>query len=177
MDHQPPQPADGRRYFAEAVMQFVRITTLTFALVVAGCSAESSRQSATTTPSVIQSSELATAETPVVERPKYIAAIFITAATKGEGGMKCSAGMGSKGEFRCGPDISLTDLSWEFTEHRDESDFYKFNWTLTSNGEAKNSKGLSIGFDGVSETTVIDEEHYIVIRRGPLHPNTAAEAK
>lgn len=158
-------------------MQFGRITTLTFALAVAGCSAESSRQPATATPSVMQSSELTTTETPVVEKPKYIAAIFITAATKGEGGMKCSSDLGSKGEFRCGPDISLTELSWEFTEHRDGADFYRFNWTLTSNGEAKNSMGLSVGFDGVSETTVIDEEHYIVIRKGPRHPKAAAEAK
>ena len=156
-------------------MQYAQIITVVCAVVVAGCSAETSRPPAT--PSVVKSSESTTSETRVVAKPKYVAAIFITAAKKGEDGMKCSGDLGPTGRFGCGPEISLTELSWEFTEHRDKSDYYEFDWTLTSNGEPTNSNSLTVGFDGVSETTVIDEEHYIVIRKGPLHPKTGAEAK
>lgn len=77
--------------------------------------------------------------------------------------------MGAKGKSKCGPKLSLTELSWEFTEHRDGSDYYKFDWNLTSDGKPKNSKGLTVGFDGDTEATVIDAEHYIVIRKGPLN--------
>ena len=69
--------------------------------------------------------------------------------------------MAANGKSKCGPATSLTKLSWEFTEHRDGAD---------SNGEPKNSKGLTVGFDGDTEITVIDAEHYILIRKGPLNP-------
>ncbi len=77
--------------------------------------------------------------------------------------------MGSKGKLKCGPASSLTELSYEFIEHRDGADYYKFQWKLTSNGELKNSKALTVGFDGDSEITVVDAEHYIFIRKGPLN--------
>ena len=94
--------------------------------------------------------------------------VVINAAKKGVNGPSCQGDMGRTGKFKCGPESSLTELSWEFTEHREGSDYYKFNWMLTANGETTNTRGLTVGFDGNSETTVIDAEHHIVIRQGPL---------
>jgi hypothetical protein len=104
----------------------------------------------------------------VASSPKHKKVLVVIAAKKGDKGASCSAGMGTKGKLTCGPASSLTELSYEFTEHRDGADYYKFQWNLTSNGEPKNNKALTVGFDGNTEITVIDAEHYIFIRKKPL---------
>jgi len=109
---------------------------------------------------------------PVPSKPKYDAVIVINAAKKGVNGPSCSSDMGPTGKSVCGPTSLLTELSWEFTEHREGADHYRFIWALSVNGTVANTKGLTVGFDGATEATVIDAEHHIVIRRGPLNPDS-----
>jgi hypothetical protein len=107
----------------------------------------------------------------VTFEPKYKAVVIVNAAKKGENGPSCRGDMGRTGKSSCGPKSSRTKLSWEFTEHRDGSDYYEFYWQLTVNGLRTNAKVLTVGFDGKAETTVIDAEHHIVIRKGPFTAN------
>jgi len=164
-------------------MHYSQIVVLVSALIASGCSSETPNSPATPTPSNTQSTDASDADSArgtkpadVASSPKYEAVIVINAAKKGEDGPSCTSDMTAKGKSKCGPDSSLTELSWEFTEHRDGVDYYKFNWNLTRDGETKNGKDLTVGFDGNTETTVIDAEHYIIIRKGPLSSNSE-EAK
>ena len=150
-------------------MRYSQIVVLIFTLVVVGCSSETTSSPAIPAPSKHPSVDVpdvasagGTETGSVASLPKYEAVIVTNAAKKEEDGASCASDMAAEGKSKCGPDSSLTKLSWEFTEHRDGSDYYKFNWNLTSNGQPKNSKGLTVGFDGDTETTVIDAEHYIV---------------
>lgn len=160
-------------------MQYTQIVVLVLAMVAAGCSSEPS-----SSPANPETSNTASTESPdvnsagdaestsVESSPEFEAVLVINAAKKGDDGPICTSDMAAQGKSECGPASSLTKLSWEFTEHRDGADYYKFNWNLTSDGEPKNSKGLTVGFDGETEVTVIDAEHYIVIRKGPLGSET-----
>jgi hypothetical protein len=159
-------------------MTHAQVIVLATIVSMAGCASEKPDPLATTPRQSEQGDEDVPAQaTSNPANPKYSAAVEINAAKKNKPGMKCGGDMGATGWFGCGPEESLTDLSWEFVEHRDGQDFYRFNWTHTSNGSPTNSIVRTLGFDGVSETTVIDAEHYIVIRKGPLNPKRAAEAK
>ncbi|MCB1100237.1 MAG: hypothetical protein KDN22_32025 [Verrucomicrobiae bacterium] len=145
------------------------------ALFFVGCSSENPDSSAVQGPPITEGSaaypdiSVGGAESAAVpSTPMHEAVIVVNAVKKGANGPSCSSDMAAKGNSKCGIASSLTEISWEFTEHRDGADFYKFNWNVTSNGEPRNSKGLTVRFDGDTETTVIDEEHYIFIRKGPL---------
>jgi hypothetical protein len=149
---------------------------LGWALFSAGCSSENPSSSAVQGRPITDrygastvTSVGGTESAAVASSPKHKAVILINAAKKGDDGPWCESDMPAKGQSKCGPASSLTELFWEFTEHRDGADYYEFNWNLTSNGEPKNGKGLTVGFDGDTEITVIDAEHYIVIRKGPIH--------
>lgn len=157
-------------------MKRAHIIALVGLLVSAGCSADSASPTATANPSTTPSSESTAAEPPLVTKPEYTAAIFVHGAKAGDGGMVCSTDLGPTGEIKCGPEKSLTELSWKFVEHRNGSDYYQFSWTLFHNGSPTKTEGPLIAFDGASETTVIDDEHYIVIRKGSLRSQTAKEA-
>jgi hypothetical protein len=168
---------DFRRYLAKADMRSTLTLLLGSALFVAGCSSENPSSSAVQGPSNTEGSGASTVNSvggtesaAVASSPKHEAVIVVNAAKKGDSGPSCSSDMAAKGKSKCGPASSLTELSWEFTEHRDGADYYKFNWNLTSDGEPKNSQGLTVGFNGDTEITVIDAEHYILIRKGPLNP-------
>ncbi len=157
-------------------MRYTPTLVLGSALFVAGCSPENPNSPATQGPPSAEGSGAPTVTSvggsesaAVASSPKHKAVIVVSAAKKGDHGPSCSSDMAAKGKSKCGPASSLTELSWEFTDHRDEVDYYKLNWNLTSNGEPKNSKGLTVGFGGDTEITVIDAEHYILIRKGPLN--------
>ena len=163
-----PTPIDQSR----SLESHMRYLTLLLLLAIAiGCSnptrdlTRTSDDASRSTVTSVRSTESAT----VPSSPKYKKILVVIAAKKGDKGASCSADMGAKGKLTCGPASSLTELSYEFTEHRDGADYYKFQWKLTSNGELKNSKALTVGFDGDSEITVVDAEHYIFIRKGPLN--------
>jgi hypothetical protein len=141
-------------------VQATHIIALASLLLTVGCS---------TYPSKIPGSAT------IAAKPSYIATIHITAAKKGERGMQCESDMGPAGESKCGPDESLSAISWKFLEHRNGTDFYRFDWTLAKNDQPVNTKSLSVGFDGENDSKVIDAEHYIVIRKGPLAANDVAE--
>lgn len=158
-------------------MRYTLTLVLSSALFIAGCSSENTSSPTTQTSPNGEGSGASTATSAVnsqsaaaASSPKHEAVIVVNAARKGKDGPTCSSDMVAKGNSKCGPASSLTELSWEFTEHRDGADYYKFKWDLTSNGQPKNSTGLTVGFDGDTEITVIDAEHYILIRRGPLNP-------
>lgn len=140
-------------------MPYFRVAALiSLAFLLTGCPSSS-----TTTPPVT-TSPAATSE------PKYEAVVAISTNPKGKGIVNCESDMAAVGEASCGLESSLAELSWQFTEHRDGSDYYKVSYTLTSRGDRKVNKAITIGFDGNRETTVIDAEQYIVIRKGPLNP-------
>lgn len=177
MENQLPRLVYRNRYLAKADMRLTLTLILGSALLLAGCSSENPSSSAAQGPPNTEGSGAATAPSvggaesaAVASSPRHEAVIVVNAAKKGDSGPSCSSDMAANGKSKCGPATSLTKLSWEFTEHRDGADYYKFNWNLTSNGEPKNSKGLTVGFDGDTEITVIDAEHYILIRKGPLNP-------
>lgn len=128
--------------------------SITLVVLSTGCNSGST----TTSPAVVQS------------EPKHQAVIAISTAPKGEGSFKCEHDMGAVGGATCGPVTSLAELSWEFIEHRDGSDFYEVNYKLTNGGDSIVNKTFTVGFDGTQETTVVDAEQYIVIRKGPLNP-------
>lgn len=160
-------------------MQYTQIGVLILAIVAAGCSSETSSSPANPETSSTASAEVSdvnsaddTESTSVKSSPNYEAVIVINAAKKGDDGPICTSDMAAQGKSECGPVLSLTKLSWEFIEHRDGADYYRFNWSLTSDGDPKNSKSLTVGFDGATEAIVIDAEHYIVVRKGPLRSDT-----
>ena len=160
-------------------MHYTQIGVLILTFVVAGCSSETTSPSAISEPAGTPSAndpDVTSARDAepgsAATSPEYEAVIFIHAAKKEEDGPSCTSDMAADGKSECGPESSLTKLSWEFTEHRDGADYYKYHWNLTSNGEPEDSKGLTVGFDGDTEATVIDAEHYIAIRKGPLSPDT-----
>ena len=146
-------------------MHYTQIGVLILTFVVAGCSSETTSPSAISEPAGTPSAndpDVTSARDAepgsAATSPEYEAVIFIHAAKKEEDGPSCTSDMAADGKSECGPESSLTKLSWEFTEHRD--------------GEPEDSKGLTVGFDGDTEATVIDAEHYIAIRKGPLSPDT-----
>ena len=135
-------------------MRHAQAIVLATIISMAGCASEKPDPLATTPRQSDQGDEDVHAQsTSIPANPKYSAAVEINAAKKNKPGMKCGGDVGATGRLGCGPEASLTELSWDFVEHRDGQDYYRFNWTHTSNGSTTNSMSLTLGFDGVNETT------------------------
>lgn len=152
-------------------MRYIPISILVCVASLIGCSSNSSTPSLPEAPTPSTPSDTSAStpsprvESKVVSSPQHDAVLVVNAATKGVNGPSLRSDMARSGESSCGPDASQSKLSWKFTEHRDGNDYYQFDWTLTNNGKMVNFKGLSVGFDGSSEATVIDAEHHIVIQK------------
>jgi hypothetical protein len=137
---------------------FMFAASITLVVLSAGCnSGSTTTPPVTTSPAVVQS------------EPKYKAVIAISTKPNGLGIVNCTSDMAAVGGAACGPESSLAELSWEFIEHRDGSDFYEVNYKLSNGGDSIFNKIFTVEFDGTQEKTVIDAEQYIVIRRGPLN--------
>ncbi|MEM6692318.1 MAG: hypothetical protein AAF664_23005 [Planctomycetota bacterium] len=163
--------AEPCRRLAKADMRYTLTLAWVSVIFASGCSSEAPSTAPISAPANVRSTDDVKREPKTIANTssrRHKAIIVINVAKKGEGGPSCSSDMGAKGRFKCGPEASLTELSWEFSEHRDGLDFYRFSWSLTTNGRLKDRKGFTVGFDGTTETTVIDAEHHIVIREGPL---------
>ena len=156
-------------------MNYTPIVIFISALVFCGCSQETTRSRGTTGQPSSQSSDVlnvpsagAAESAAVSSSPKFEAVVVLNAAKNGKGGPYATSDMGVKGKLEAARGPLRSELSWKFIEHRDGSDHYKLSWSQGINGGTTNGSGLTVGFDGGPEATVINEEPYVVIRKGPL---------